>query len=73
MIGWVYTGRLKPARMAWSPCYPVHEMARYRTPNLRKMPLCLRGFNRVEDDRSRRKNYPRVIDEYGIDRRPKRS
>lgn len=72
MIGWVYTGRLKPARIAWSPCWPQYELARCRTPTLRKMPMSLRGWNRVEDDRSRRQNYPRVIDDYGIDRRPRK-
>jgi hypothetical protein len=71
--GWSTAGRLRPMRMValrGGHC-PEHELARIRNAPMYPRVRSLQSWNRVEDDRMRRRDYPRVLDEYGISRRPK--
>lgn len=72
--GWATEGKLQPMRMVGirGGNFPRYELARIRNQPMYPRPRGLQSWNRVEDDRLRRKGYPRVIDEYGILRRPKR-
>ena len=76
MFCWSTKGRLRPMRMVWldrNHNSPKHELIKYRQPSLLRSKRSLQSLPRIEDDRLRRLHYPRVIDEYGIDRKPKRS
>ena len=73
MFGWASAEKLRPMRMVYlrNSSYSRYELVKWRRPSLRKTIIGLQGWNKVEDDRQRRLHYPRVIDEYGINRRPK--
>ena len=76
MFCWSTKGRLRPMRMVWldrNDNSPKYELMKYRQPSLRRAPRNLQSWTRVEHDQMRRRDYPRVLDEYGIIRRPKRS
>lgn len=75
MFCWSTKDRLRPMRMVWldrNHNSPKHELVKWRQPNLRRHLFGMRALPKVEDDRLRRLNYPRMIDEYGIARRAKK-
>lgn len=71
MFGWSSPGRLKPMKIVWlKSMIPQYEIAKARKPDIVAWKRALCGLPLIDQDRDRRRNYPRVIDEYGIVRRP---
>jgi hypothetical protein len=70
-FGWVSYGKLRPMRIRWGVSSPArYDIAKWRKPDIAAWKRATCSLPKVEADRLRRLNYPRVLDEYGIDRRP---
>jgi hypothetical protein len=76
MFCWSSKDRLRPLRMVWlsrNHNSPKYELVKWRQPSLRKQSRGTRALPKVDDSRETRLRYPRMLDEHGVKRYPKRN